>query len=216
MPQDLINPALTANTEFTHLNQDGSARMVDVGGKQNSQRQAIASALVQTTPAVIALLQSAGLKKGDALACARIAGIMAAKKTSDLIPLCHPLALNKVEIEFSLDERLGQLRIVATCAVNGNTGVEMEALTAAAVSALTIHDMCKAVDPALVIGQIQLEEKTGGKSGLWQRAAFLAQRPAPTHTAPTHTVPTNSAQTNTTQINTAQIKSGASHNGATS
>ncbi|WP_313771366.1 cyclic pyranopterin monophosphate synthase MoaC [Rheinheimera sp. 4Y26] len=191
MPQDLINPAITANTEFTHLSSDGSARMVDVGGKQSSQRQAIASALVQTTPAVIELLQSAGLKKGDALACARIAGIMAAKKTSDLIPLCHPLALNKVEIEFSLDARLGQLRIVAICAVTGNTGVEMEALTAAAVSALTIHDMCKAVDPALVISQIQLEEKTGGKSGLWQRAAFLAQRPA---------------QTNAEQTNTAQIK----------
>lgn len=178
MPQDLTSTTMAANTELTHLSQDGSARMVDVGGKQHSQRQAIASALVQTTPAVIALLQSAGLKKGDALACARIAGIMAAKKTSDLIPLCHPLTLNKVEIEFSLDERLGQLHIVATCAVNGNTGVEMEALTAAAVSALTIHDMCKAVDPALVVSHIQLEEKTGGKSGLWQRAVFLTQRKA--------------------------------------
>lgn len=199
MPEDLINPAITANPELTHLSPDGSARMVDVGGKQNSQRQAIASALVQTTPAVIELLQSAGLKKGDALSCARIAGIMAAKKTSDLIPLCHPLALNKVEIEFSLDARLGQLHIVAICAVKGNTGVEMEALTAAAVSALTIHDMCKAVDPALVISQIQLEEKTGGKSGLWQRAAFLVQR-----TAPTRTAQINAAQRKAVQATTEQ------------
>lgn len=165
-----------SNAELTHLSHDGSARMVDVGAKNSSQRQAIASALVQTTPAVIELLLSASLKKGDALACARIAGIMAAKKTSDLIPLCHPLALTKVEIEFSADVDKGQLRIFATCAVTGNTGVEMEALTAAALSALTIHDMCKAVDPALVVSQIQLEEKTGGKSGLWQREAFLTQR----------------------------------------
>lgn len=161
---------------LTHLNQDGSARMVDVGAKNHSQRQAVASALVQTTPEVIDLLLSASLKKGDALACARIAGIMAAKKTSDLIPLCHPLALSKVAIEFSTDIKLGTLRISATCAVNGNTGVEMEALTAAAVAALTIHDMCKALDPALVVSNIQLEEKTGGKSGLWQRAEFLALR----------------------------------------
>lgn len=161
---------------LTHLNQDGSARMVDVGAKNHSQRQAVASALVQTTPEVIDLLLSASLKKGDALACARIAGIMAAKKTSDLIPLCHPLALSKVAIEFSPDIKPGTLRISATCAVNGNTGVEMEALTAAAVAALTIHDMCKALDPALVVSNIQLEEKTGGKSGHWQRAVYLQQR----------------------------------------
>lgn len=162
--------------ELTHLTADGSAHMVDVGHKTSSQRQAIASALVQTTPQVIELLLTANLKKGDALACARIAGIMAAKKTSDLIPLCHPLALTKVDISFSADAAKGQLKIFATCAVNGNTGVEMEALTAATLSALTIHDMCKAVDPALVISNIQLEEKTGGKSGVWQRAEFLAVR----------------------------------------
>lgn len=167
------NPTLP---ELTHLTADGSAHMVDVGHKTSSQRQAIASALVQTTPQVIELLLTANLKKGDALACARIAGIMAAKKTSDLIPLCHPLALTKVDISFSADATKGQLKIFATCAVNGNTGVEMEALTAAALSALTIHDMCKAVDPALVVSNIQLEEKTGGKSGSWQRAEFLIQR----------------------------------------
>ena len=166
----------TAQAQLTHVTADGRAHMVDVGHKNPSQRQAIASALVQTTPQVIELLLTASLKKGDALACARIAGIMAAKKTSDLIPLCHPLALSKVDIRFSADAAKGQLKIFATCAVNGNTGVEMEALTAAALCALTIHDMCKAVDPALVVSNIQLEEKTGGKSGHWQRADFLALR----------------------------------------
>lgn len=173
----------SALPELTHLTADGSAHMVDVGHKAQSQRQAIASALVQTTPQVIELLLTASLKKGDALACARIAGIMAAKKTSDLIPLCHPLALTKVEVSFSADAAKGQLKIFATCAVNGNTGVEMEALTAATLSALTIHDMCKAVDPALVVSNIQLEEKTGGKSGHWQRAEFLAQRQQSTEPA---------------------------------
>jgi len=162
--------------QLTHLTNDGAALMVDVSSKAITCREAIASALVQTTPEVIALLQTAMLKKGDALACARIAGIMAAKKTSDLIPLCHPLALTQVDIQFSLDHPAGTIAITASCKVQGNTGVEMEALTAVTLAALTIHDMCKAVDPALVISQIQLEQKTGGKSGDWQRAPFLLAR----------------------------------------
>lgn len=166
----------TLPLQFTHLSNDGAAMMVDVSAKAITSREAVASALVQTTTEVITLLQTAMLKKGDALACARIAGIMAAKKTSDLIPLCHPLALTQVDIQFNLDHTSGSIAITARCKVQGNTGVEMEALTAVSVAALTIHDMCKAVDPALVISQIQLEQKTGGKSGDWQRGAFLAGR----------------------------------------
>ena len=162
--------------QLTHLSNDGAALMVDVSAKAITCREAIASALVQTTAEVISLLQTAMLKKGDALACARIAGIMAAKKTSDLIPLCHPLALTQVDIQFSLNPTAGSIAITAHCKVQGNTGVEMEALTAASVAALTIHDMCKAVDPALLISQIQLEQKTGGKSGEWQRGPFLLAR----------------------------------------
>ncbi|WP_233008379.1 cyclic pyranopterin monophosphate synthase MoaC [Rheinheimera faecalis] len=161
---------------LTHLTKDGSAQMVNVGHKAVSSRKAIASAVVITTPEVVGLLLSASLKKGDAFACARIAGIMAAKKTSDLIPLCHPLLLTKVQVEFSADQTSGQVKIMTSCEVNGNTGVEMEALTAAAVSALTIHDMCKAVDPAIVITDIKLEEKTGGKSGVWIREDYVQHR----------------------------------------
>ena len=157
-------------TQLTHLNADGSALMVDVSGKASSMREAIASASVQTRPDVIALIEQALLKKGDVLATARIAGIMAAKKTSDLIPLCHPLPLSKVSIDFELNAVSGQIFIQSLCRVQSKTGVEMEALTAASVAALTIYDMCKAVDPAMVIGPIQLQQKTGGKHGLWQRS----------------------------------------------
>lgn len=168
---------------LTHLTKDGSAQMVNVGHKAISSRRAVASAVVMTTPEVVGLLLSASLKKGDAFACARIAGIMAAKKTSELIPLCHSLLLTEVQVEFSTDQKSGQVKIMTSCEVNGNTGVEMEALTAAAVSALTIHDMCKAVDPAIVITDIKLEEKTGGKSGVWTREDYLQHRAAnPDHT----------------------------------
>ena len=150
---------------LTHLDQSGAAAMVDVSAKPNTNRLARAGALVQTTPQVIELIAQALLKKGDVLATARIAGIMAAKKTSELIPLCHSLMLSKVSIEFTLNRDLGQVYIEACCSVTGQTGVEMEALTAASVAALTIYDMCKAVDKAMSIHDIQLLEKTGGKSG---------------------------------------------------
>lgn len=155
--------------QFTHLDETGAAHMVDVGGKAQSVRQATAVATVQTTPEVVAQIASQSLRKGDVLAVARVAGIMAAKRTSDLIPLCHPLALSKVTVDFALQPEQGQVQITTVCAVQGVTGVEMEALTAASVAALTIHDMCKAVDPSLQINGIQLQEKTGGKSGHWQR-----------------------------------------------
>ncbi|WP_411359336.1 cyclic pyranopterin monophosphate synthase MoaC [Pseudidiomarina salilacus] len=158
-----------SDQNFTHLDASGAAHMVDVGGKDISQRQAIAVATVQTTPAVVAQIAQQSLRKGDVLAVARVAGIMAAKRTSDLIPLCHPLALTKVTVEFELVETKGQVLIQATCAVAGVTGVEMEALTAVSIAALTVHDMCKAVDPHLTINGIQLQEKTGGKSGHWRR-----------------------------------------------
>ncbi len=155
--------------QFTHLDDTGAAHMVDVGAKAVTVRQAAAVATVQTTPEVVTQIEQQSLRKGDVLAVARVAGIMAAKRTSDLIPLCHPLALTKVTVEFALQPEQGRVQITAVCAVQGVTGVEMEALTAASVAALTIHDMCKAVDPALVINGIQLQEKTGGKSGHWQR-----------------------------------------------
>ncbi|SEA25240.1 cyclic pyranopterin monophosphate synthase MoaC [Alkalimonas amylolytica] len=164
-------------SQLTHLNADGSALMVDVSDKSSSKREAIASALITTQPQVIALIEQALVKKGDVLASARIAGIMAAKKTSELIPLCHPLALAKVSIEFELNAETGQIFIQSLCRLQGQTGVEMEALTAASVAALTIYDMCKAVDPAMMIGPIQLEQKTGGKNGLWQRSQQAALSP---------------------------------------
>lgn len=154
---------------LTHLNQAGEAVMVDVSAKIISERIATAQAVVSMSAELFAKIQD--LPKGDALACARIAGIMAAKKTSDLIPLCHPLALSKVEIQFELLAETSQIRIKAICKVSGQTGVEMEALTAASIAALTIHDMGKAVDPSIDIGQIHLLEKTGGKSGNWSRHA---------------------------------------------
>lgn len=150
---------------LTHLNDSGAAAMVDISDKLANQRIARASARVQTSASVIELIEQALLKKGDVLATARIAGIMAAKKTSELIPLCHSLMLSKVSIEFTLNRDLGQVYIEACCRVTGQTGVEMEALTAASVAALTIYDMCKAVDKAMSIHDIQLLEKTGGKSG---------------------------------------------------
>lgn len=160
---------MTDSKSFTHVDAQGAAHMVDISGKVPGQRQAIAVATVQTRSDVIRLIEENGLKKGDVLAVARVAGIMAAKRTSDLIPLCHPLALTRVSVSFQLDRDSGQIEITACCAVQGQTGVEMEALTAASVAALTIHDMCKAVDPALQINGIQLQEKTGGKRGHWQR-----------------------------------------------
>ena len=158
-------------TKLTHIDADGHARMVDVGSKAITERQATAEAVVTMLPDTLALIMSGGHKKGDVLAVARIAGIQAAKKCSDLIPLCHPLMLSSVTVDLEPDPKNSQVRIQATCKLAGQTGVEMEALTAASVAALTIYDMCKAVDRGMVIGSVQLLEKTGGKSGHYKREA---------------------------------------------
>jgi len=156
-------------SKLTHLDDQGNARMVDVGGKAVTSRTAIAIASVSMLPETISLIVSGGHKKGDVLAVARIAGIQAAKKCSDLIPLCHPLMLTSVKVDFDVDEASNRVNISATCSLDGRTGVEMEALTAVSVAALTIYDMCKAVDKGMVIEQICLNEKIGGKSGHYKR-----------------------------------------------
>jgi cyclic pyranopterin phosphate synthase len=157
-------------SELSHLDAEGRARMIDVGGKAVTRRVAVASGRLDTTAEVVALVVSDGLKKADALATARIAGIQAAKRTSELIPLAHLLPLESVTIEFeplSLNGAEASIGIRATVAVTAKTGVEMEALTAVALAGLALHDMIKAVDPAAVLGDIRLVEKTGGKTGHW-------------------------------------------------
>lgn len=156
-------------TKLTHLDDKGQARMVDVGGKAETDRSATAEAIIEMLPATLKMIIAGGHKKGDVFAVARIAGIQAAKKCADLIPLCHPLMLSSVTVDLIADTELSQVRVEATCKLSGKTGVEMEALTAASVAALTVYDMCKAVDRGMVIRNIQLLEKAGGKSGLWQR-----------------------------------------------
>lgn len=158
-------------SELTHLDAQGNARMVDVGGKAVTSRIALAAAQVSMAADSLALIADGGHKKGDVLAVARIAGIQAAKKCSDLIPLCHPLMLTSVTVDFELDTAGSRVLIRASCALDGKTGVEMEALTAASVAALTIYDMCKAVDKNMVIGNVRVLEKKGGKSGHYQRKA---------------------------------------------
>lgn len=155
-------------TTFTHFDETGAARMVDVGDKAETQRTATASAIVRMAPATLRLTREQGHAKGDVLEVARLAGIMAAKKTADLIPLCHPLPLTAVKIAFAFEEP-DRLTITATAKVFARTGVEMEALTAVSVAALTVYDMCKAVDRGMTIEQIRLEQKTGGKSGDFHR-----------------------------------------------
>ena len=159
-------------SKLTHLDEAGHAHMVDVSGKSDTDRMATATAIVQLTPAAMAILLEGNLKKGDALAVARIAGIMAAKKTSELIPLCHPLPITKVAVDLETDRATHRILITATVKTRGQTGVEMEALTAASTAALTLYDMMKAVDKGLTITSIQLEEKQGGKSGIWRRSAL--------------------------------------------
>ena len=155
--------------QLTHLNAAGEAHMVDVSAKAETVREAIASASVSMNNAAFSQLCEGNNKKGDVLAVARIAGIQAAKKCSDLIPLCHPLMLSSVELAFELDPPANRVLLSASCKITGKTGVEMEALTAVSVAALTIYDMCKAVDKGIVISDIALDQKTGGKSGYWQR-----------------------------------------------
>jgi len=156
----------TANP-LSHLNTRGEARMVDVSEKQATSRTATACASIKMQPSTLKLIIESGHPKGDVLATARIAGIMAAKKTPELIPLCHPLMLSKVEVDLTADESLPGIVIHATCKLAGQTGVEMEALTAASVAALTVYDMCKAVDKRMTIQGIRVLEKKGGKSGDW-------------------------------------------------
>lgn len=157
-------------SKLTHLDSDGSAHMVDVGGKEVTERTATACAAVRMQPETLQLIIDGGHKKGDVFAVARIAGIQAAKKCSDLIPLCHPLMLSSIRLELEADTKGQRVLISATCKLAGQTGVEMEALTAASVAALTIYDMCKAVDRGMVIEEVKLLEKAGGKSGHWSRA----------------------------------------------
>jgi cyclic pyranopterin phosphate synthase len=156
--------------ELTHFDDQGASRMVNVGQKPVTRRTARASARVQMAPQTLALIQQRRAVKGDVLEVARLAGILAAKRTSELIPLCHPLALESVSIEFSFpDDKTAILEIAAIVQVEAKTGVEMEALTAASVAALTVYDMCKSADRGMTIERIQLDEKSGGRSGTWQR-----------------------------------------------
>lgn len=151
--------------DLTHLGASGEANMVDVGAKDETRRSAVAEGAVAMKAETLAVILAGDAKKGDVIGTARIAGIMAAKKTHELIPLCHPLGLDKVEVRIEPDQQLPGLRVTATARVTGKTGVEMEALTAVSVACLTIYDMAKAVDKAMVLTGIRLVEKTGGKSG---------------------------------------------------
>jgi len=155
--------------QLTHLDERGQATMVDVGEKAVTTRTAVAAGEVRMAPATLAAIRDGAAPKGDVLAAARIAGIQAAKRTPELIPLCHTLLLTKVAVEFTIDEAASRVAITATVRCNGQTGVEMEALTAVSVAALTIYDMAKALDKAMVIENIRLLEKAGGKSGDWRR-----------------------------------------------
>ncbi len=156
---------------LTHFNQSGDAHMVDVGEKASSHRVAVAQGRIQMQANTLALIQSGSHKKGDVLGIARVAGIMAAKKTADLVPLCHPLALTHVDIDLQTDSTLPGVICTSTVETRGQTGVEMEALTATQVALLTIYDMCKAVDRGMTMTDIQLLKKSGGKSGTWERSS---------------------------------------------
>ncbi len=155
-------------TKFTHINASGQAQMVDVTEKSVTEREARAQAVVKMLPATLQLIIDGGHKKGDVFGVARIAGVQAAKKCADLIPLCHPLMLTSIKIDLEADPVNNRVVIHSRCKLAGQTGVEMEALTAASVAALTIYDMCKAVDKGMTITDVRLLEKSGGKSGNWQ------------------------------------------------
>jgi cyclic pyranopterin phosphate synthase len=157
-------------SDLTHFDESGNARMVDVSDKDASERIATAKGSVYMAPATLALIRDRGVKKGDVLTVAQLAGIMGAKRTPDLIPLCHPLALTSVKVELALDTARDAVDITATCKLVGKTGVEMEALTAVSVAALTVYDMVKAADKSMRIGDIRLVHKSGGKSGTYEAA----------------------------------------------
>lgn len=156
-----------SNDQLTHFDTSGQAHMVDVGAKQETHRIAVASGSIRMKPETLALILSGNAKKGDVLGIARIAAIMASKRTSDLIPLCHPLALTRVTVDFNTDEATSSVHCTAQVETYGKTGVEMEALTAVQVGLLTVYDMCKAVDRGMVMHNIRVMEKHGGKSGDW-------------------------------------------------
>ncbi|MDW7651262.1 MAG: cyclic pyranopterin monophosphate synthase MoaC [Bacillota bacterium] len=155
--------------KLTHINRQGRAKMVDVSAKEDTKRVAVACGEVRMQPDTLERIASGGMAKGDVLAVAQVAGVMAAKETSRLIPMCHPLFLTSVDIHFTLNHEKSLVEMEATVATTGKTGVEMEALTAVSVAALTIYDMCKAVDKEMMIGQVRLMEKKGGKSGHYKR-----------------------------------------------
>ena len=155
--------------ELTHLDDDGAARMVDVAGKPVTDRRAVARATVRMPPQTAAVVAAGDAPKGDVLGVARIAGIQAAKRTGELIPLCHPIGLDHIDVEGTIDAAAGTVTLTATARVSARTGVEMEAMTAAAVAALTVYDMVKGIDKGVVIEQVALLEKSGGRSGAWTR-----------------------------------------------
>ncbi len=154
--------------ELTHIDEEGRAQMVDVGEKPDTERVAVARGQVQMHPETLRLISEGGMPKGDVLAVAQVAGIMAAKRTADLIPLCHPLLLTKIDVAFRIEEETSSIQITSTVRNQGKTGVEMEALTAVSVAALTIYDMAKAVEKTMTIDNIRLVVKSGGKSGEWK------------------------------------------------
>lgn len=161
------NPTAPAAEQLTHFDSTGQAHMVDVGAKQETHRIAVAAGSIRMKPETLAIIVAGSAKKGDVLGIARIAAIMGAKRTSDLVPLCHPLALTRVTVDFSTDEAASSVHCTAQVETYGKTGVEMEALTAVQVGLLTVYDMCKAVDRGMVMTNVRVMEKHGGKSGDW-------------------------------------------------
>ena len=157
------------DNKFTHFDNDGKAIMVDISDKNVTERLASAISSISMNEQTLNMIKSGNAKKGDVLGIARIAGIMAAKKTSDLIPLCHPISLSSVTIDFEIDDNTNSINIICNCKLDGKTGLEMEALTAVSIAALTIYDMCKAVDREMTITKTQLTYKSGGKSGTFKR-----------------------------------------------
>ncbi len=170
----------STESEFTHLDRRGRAAMVDVGGKPETRREAVAEAWVTLSAEAFRKLASGEIAKGDVYAVVRIAGIQAAKRTADWIPLAHPLAVEKISVEIEPDRAGNRVRIVATAVVTGRTGVEMEALVAASAGALALYDMCKAIDKGIVIGPVRLLRKTGGKSGTWEAGPVARKGPPAT------------------------------------
>lgn len=156
---------------LNHFNADGNAHMVDIGDKANTERTAVVEGFIQLKPETLQLIAEKGHKKGDVLAVARLAAIMGAKKTPDLIPLCHPIAITHIDIDFTLDKKNSKVRCEVTCKTVGKTGIEMEALVACNTALMTIYDMCKAVDRGMTISSVRLLEKCGGVSGDWQQKA---------------------------------------------